>query len=378
MSARVESASAPRILFVKLCCIGDVLFMTPTVRAVRKRFPRAHVAFLVGSWTREVAEAIPQVDEVLVMDPPGHLPARRWPQILRTFRVLRRRRFQMAIIGHRTPWAGFMAKAAGIPRRVGFDDGGRGWNLTDRVPFDPHLHEIRRYLRLLEPLGAEPQGVETEVSVDPEAMARVDGWLRAWKIPEGSFLVGIQAGGGVNPGLTMPTKRWPGYGDLIRRLVSELDARVVLVGGASDRSLAEQLLASAPPGVVSAVGRTTWRDLAALLRRCHLVIGNDSGPLHLAAAVGTPTLGIFGPSDPRLVAPLGEMHRYAWHPPSCAPCYNPRSVMERRTFPCPTGVTCMTALSVETVWSLVLEQYARLRRMPGRRCSAGGPQGGTA
>ena len=351
------------ILVIKLCCIGDVVFLTPVLRSIRERFPGAHLTYLASSWIKDLIDRIPQVDETITFDAP-FWKGRWWEKSLSTLRLLaelRRRKFDMAVIGHRNATFSFVAYLAGIPLRVGFASGGRFYFLTHPVDFNPERHEIKRYADLAAAVGISTDNLNTQISPVDELGESVSGLFTNLGIRGGDLVVGIIAGGGSNPGSRMPIKRWDmaSYASLCRRILLSDSTKILLLGGKEDWSLNEELAASIPSSrgrVHNVAGTVSLRDLPSLLHHCQIVLGGDSGPTHIAAAVGTQTIFLFGPSDPRLVAPMGANVRYIWKQVHCSPCYTPLTVMERKyfkgnTFVCWTGThECMTMLTVDEVF----------------------------
>jgi lipopolysaccharide heptosyltransferase II len=353
----VGGRNMKRILIIKLCCVGDILFTTPAVRALRRGFPRARLSYLVGSWSKEVVEDNPHLDQIIVYDAPGHSPSR-WKalsQSLTCVRQLRGQNFDLAVIFHRTPLSALLAMLAGIPGRAGFDCAGAGGLLTQKTVFDAQKHEVDRYLSLVISLGVEPAGLFTEMQLNPREQGYASHLLRTNDVGEDDLLIGILVGGGKNPGTSMPTKRWPPakFARLADSLTREYEAKVVLVGGPGDEDAVNQVASEMESPAINLVGKTTFKQLAAVLKRCRLFVGGDSGPLHIAAAVGTPTVGIFGPSDPRLVAPRGGNHLAVWRNVPCSPCYRPDTVRSRNDFTkCSQGtLQCMNEICVEEVLS---------------------------
>ncbi len=360
------SRTPRKILFVKLCCIGDIIFTTPALHALRGAFPSAHITYLAASWVQDILHQIDAVDEVMLFDAPlwEGRPLRKLAATVGLIRRLRAERFDLILIGHRSPLFPLIGLLASIPDRIGF--GGRGNSLlTQAVTFRAEEYEARRYLDLLVPLGISGEDDRPRMTV-PEALAGgVNAWLSEARVGADAMIVAIHAGGGENPGTTMTIKRWDRrrYGALCSRILSETSAILLLLGGAGDRALNEEIAGMVEDGggrVRNAAGELPLRSLPALLRRCSLVIGGDTGPVHLAAAVGTPTLFLFGPSDPRLVSPPQRNVRYIWKQVSCSPCYTPETVIRRqhfegRNFVCHTGThECLETIEVKEVADLAM------------------------
>jgi len=347
-----------RILFIKLCCTGDVLFSTPTIRAFRKSFPNAHIAYLVGNWAKDVVLGNPHVDEVIIFDAPylRENPIKRMYLTARCIQQLYRKKFDTAVVFHRTAFAGLFTYLSRIEHRIGFDYGRRGFAYTTKVFYDDKAHEVDRYLSLAQAVGVEPAGINTEMEPTPGAHAYAEELLSGAGVSKNDLLVAIQPGGGHNPGAEMPIKQWgwQNFARLADELADKYNAKVIIIGGKTDFSLVEQILSATKSQPINFVGKTTFLQLSALQQRCRLFIGGDSGPLHIAAAVGIPTIGLFGPSDPSLVAPRGDKHTYIWKRPDCSPCYTPESVMKNDFERCATGkLECMKSISINDIMKAV-------------------------
>jgi heptosyltransferase-2 len=355
----MKDAKTKRILIIKLISVGDVLFTTPAVRTLRLGFPKSHLTYLVGSWSRDVIEDNPNLDEIIVYDAPRHSQdrGRAWLNTLSCLRQLRRKKFDLAVIFHRTSFAGLLALLAGIPNRVGFDYQGQGRFLTKKVAYEVGKHEVDRYLDVVRSLGISPAGLWTEMQIESREQDYALELLYANGLKPDERMVVVLPGGGKNPGTFMPTKRWPAdrFARLIDEMVRRFQVKALLVGGPGDEEAVSTVVSQIKSQAVNLVGKTTFKQLAAVLQRCRLFIGGDSGPLHIAAAVGTPTVGIFGPSDPRLVAPRGEKHLAVWKKVSCSPCYWPDTVAAGHDFSeCKEGSReCMSAIQVEDVLAAV-------------------------
>jgi heptosyltransferase II len=357
-----ENKTIKKILIIKLCCVGDILFTTPAIRALRQGFPKAHLAYLVGSWSREIIEDNPHLDEIIIYDVPAHSSCR-WRAFTRTLdclRELRKKKFDLAIIFHRTSFSSLFALLGGIPQRIGFDYAGRGRFLTHKVAFDGSKHEVDRHLDVVISLGLESAGQATEMKVMSKEENYASSLLWANGVRAEDRVIGILAGGGKNPGVFMPTKRWhpTKFAQLADTMIKEYKAKIIFVGGPGDEEVVRKVVSGMKNESVDLVGKTTFKQLAAVLKRCQLFIGGDSGPLHIAAAVGTPTIGIFGPLDPRLVAPRGENHIAICKNISCSPCYRPDTGLTIHDFSnCPKGtLECMEKITTEDVLAAVHQQ----------------------
>jgi lipopolysaccharide heptosyltransferase II len=353
---RLVAANTQRILVIKLCCIGDVLFTTPLLRALHANFPRAHVAYMVCPWCRDLVRVNPYVQQVLDFD--AYTPAS-WPRKLgrawQALQDIRRGHYDAAIVLHRSGLATLLPFLAGVPIRIGWDWQGQGFSLTHPVPYRGEAHEVDRALDCLRPLGAGTEGEALEIPTTPEARQFAEDFLQTQGAgAKPGPLVAIFAGGGVNPGTVMNTKRWKpmGFLEVCRELVRAYGARLIFVGMQNDAEVGDVILADTElhKTVIRAEGKTDLLQLAALLEMCDLFVGGDSGPLHLAAAVDTPTVSVYGPTDPKRLAPRGPWHRVVVHPTPCAPCYTPDTVHQEDVTVCRRGnPICMLEVSAEDV-----------------------------
>ncbi|MCK5241783.1 glycosyltransferase family 9 protein, partial [bacterium] len=359
----IVTANIQRILVVKLCCIGDILFTTPLLRALQEAFPRAKITYMVCSWCRELAAADPRVQDVIEFNAYDKVT---WLEKLRrTRRVIQEikaRNIDLALVLHRTPLAGILAAMAGVPVRIGFNWQGGGFAHTHPVPFRETKHEIDRHLDCLEPLDIHTKDIAPKLQPPPTASAAATAFLNQQGYPEGKAapLIAVFPAGGVNPGTRMVTKRWSvqGFQAVCGKLVKNYGARILLIGNQDDVAVGDELVAkqSWSEAVIRSEGKTSLLLLAALLQKCVLFVGGDSGPLHIADAVGIPTVSIFGPTDPALLAPRGEQHRTIHKSLPCAPCYNPVTVKRKNVTVCQEKhLICMETISSTEVMQAVDE-----------------------
>jgi heptosyltransferase-2 len=281
-----------RIVFIRTDRLGETLLNLPAVAALAAALPDASVSLLVHPELAPLLRAIPGLGGVLTAPTAdGAWWARAW----RLGRSLSRHRFDCAIVSNPKKELHAAVWLAGIPVRVGY---GRKWGclLTRRLDDRKALgerHEVEYNLDLIRALGLPAQALPWRFPPFSGEQAEV------FRLPE---LRGLQPSEpliAVHPFSSNPLKRWPAerYRELIRRLALRVDARVVVVGGAEERELASAVLPPETPAV-NLVGRLTLRQLAALFQRARLLVSNDSGPVHLAAAVGTRTVVLFGSTHP--------------------------------------------------------------------------------
>jgi heptosyltransferase I len=303
-----------RVLLIRLGAVGDVLRTLPALHLIRSTFPAVHVAWLVEELSRDLLSGHPEIDEVIPF-PRRELGrvARRprdFTRVLAAFiRDLRRRRFSVALDFQGTLKSAFLARLSGAPRRVGFAPGHcrEASFLFTNEWVRPHgrtLNRVERNLLIAEAVGARGDAIEIVLPERPEEGRAAAEILRAVNPRGGSLVV-------LSPGSSRRQryKRWPAghFSRLAARLGSSAEIVPLVAWGPGEEALASEVV-SASGGRVLKAPPTSLRLLAAVLRRSDLFIGADSGPMHLAWAVGCPVLALFGPTDPRLNAPLGGNH----------------------------------------------------------------------
>jgi ADP-heptose:LPS heptosyltransferase len=337
-----------RILLVRLRLIGDVVFTTPLVRAVRRRYPDAHITYLVEPLAAPVVQPSPHLDEVLII--PRRSGLKRWGDDLAWARRLRARRFDIAIDLHGGPRAAFLTWATGAPMRVGYRMAGHSWMYTHRVDRADDLlprHSVLKQWDLLAPFGvgaASPERDAVEMPLNPDAAARIDGILRQAGIGAAHPLVVIHVSAG------NPFRRWPhqAFAEAIADLARRDPARRFMVtSGPSDAGAARTIVDMARAGLGAAAGAAVSHrqfevaELRALAARAAVYIGGDSGPLHIAATTRTPIVALFGPTLPERSMPWRDPRWFAEAvdagPLPCRPCHQRHC--EPGDFRCLTGIS---------------------------------------
>ncbi len=352
-----EPAESPRtILLVQLDHLGDAILSTVMLPVLRNRYPEASIEVLAGASSAELFEAMPEIDRVYVSRVNRFARGGRFGWILATLWWgwrLRRRKVDLAIdVRGEFPHA-VILWLSGARRRLGWDCGGGGFLLTGSPRFVPDRPEVESRLALLAELEIRPADADGAVRpafCPPDEARRVVArrLAESWRhgSSDGPRIV-LHVGAGI-PAKQWPVERWR---ELVGRVIVQLGAQVVLVGGPDDRKTARAILGARPwPGVANWTGRLRLVELAALVEQADLVVGADSGPAHLAAAVGTPVVVLFsGTNSPRQWQPYGRYVSVLRHTVACSPCHRRR---------CPLrGHPCMTGLAPRQVVQAVEELY---------------------
>lgn len=345
-----------RILLFQTAFPGDVVLTIPLAEALRRASPRAHIAALTIPAAAELLANHPAISEIIRYDKRGSQRGLSGASALA--QLLREKHFDAALIPHRSLRSAAICARAGIPMRVGFTTSAGRLLLTHRVPYEGTSHEVQRNLSLALPLGVRHEGACLPSLYPSMAdVEAVDALLKGWR--------GVRGASGewvaLAPGSIWNTKRWPQerFADVARRLTT-VGIAVVLVGGRADEELCRQIALSAPSDrVLNAAGRLSLLQSAELIRRCTMLISNDSAPAHLAMAVRVPVIVIFGATVPRFgFAPLGRADRVIeTNGLVCRPC----GIHGGTT--CPVGTfDCMLSIDADRVTSEVLALRHNLRK----------------
>ena len=330
-----------RILVVNVNWVGDVLFSTPFLQALRENFPECFIACLVVPRCLEVLEGNPHLDEVLIYDEKG--THRSVFGKIRLIRLLREKRFDQAYLLHRSFTRRFLTVLAGIPERIGYAIKLGGAFLTKKIsPSAAPVHKVDYFLGLL-PEGSRLQSRNYTLTVKEEDRNYVTALLEKKGIrKEEPFTAFCPAG-------NWDQKRWPAerFAALGNRLIEQGHRKIVITGESRDIPLGEKIASFMKEKPVLVCGETSLKQLAELLRRAALVISNDTGAMHVAQSQGAKVVAIFGPTDPKLTGPSGSHPKIILRKEvGCnddPPCYYVN---------CPDTI-CMKAIQVEDVLNAI-------------------------
>jgi lipopolysaccharide heptosyltransferase I len=309
-------APPERILIIKPSAIGDVVHALPVLALLRRRWPQAHISWLLTPGCAGLLERHPMLDEVILFDR-GYY-GRGWRDPVSALRLLgfttrlRRRQFDLVIDLQGLFRSGYLAWQTRAPLRIGFRNARELSPLfyTHRVAIDtPEQHAVERYLKIVAALGCATDRVEFPFALDDDDRSDV-----AAMLPQGRPYAVLL------PGTNWMTKRWPveRFAALVTPLRERFGLETVVAGGASDQALGQQI------GGINLAGKTSLRQLVALLERAAVVIANDSGPMHIAAALGRPLVTLYGPTNPIRTGPFGRPESVLRLDMPCSPCYSRR------------------------------------------------------
>lgn len=338
--------------------VGDAIMAIPALRAVRDRFPEAEIAILARPYVADIYQDQGLANELVHYDFRGVHAGFRGRERLAT--ELRERKFSTALLLQNAFDAAWLAWRAKIPQRIGYARDGRGILLTDRIrtPKTGEIpaHEQFYYLELLRRAGwldALPSETKIVLQVtESRRKAAAETLLRAGARP-GRRFVAIGAGASYGSAKCWMPER---FAEVASRLQIDSDVDVILFGTAAETQVSAAIAAAMRCRPIDLTGTTAIVDLPALLSQCHLFIGNDSGAMHVAAAVGLPVVAIFGPTDPDGTAPATRRCTVVQEKPYCSPCFLRR---------CPTDHRCMTRIAPETVTAAAHSWLASAEVHPG-------------
>jgi heptosyltransferase-2 len=327
-----------RILVRSTNWIGDAVMTTPALRAVRETFPDAHIVVVANPLVAQLFVYHPDCNEVMVFDKKGE-HAGIWG-FLRFVARLRREKFDCAILFQNAVEAAIMAFLAGIPRRAGYATDGRRVLLTHPVAVGDEertLHHTDYYLHMLAQCGVTTTSKLQRLALQDEEVQ----WA-AQHMPRGRFAV-------INPGAAYGSaKRWipERFAAVADELVVRYGLSIVLSGGPAEIEVGRDIAKAMRQPQLNFIGQTDVRQMMALLAASSLMITNDSGPMHVAAAFGVPMVAIFGPTDHTTTAPWGTRAQIVRHAVECSPC------LLRQ---CPIDHRCMQRVTVDDVLAAAAE-----------------------
>ncbi|MFH1503827.1 MAG: lipopolysaccharide heptosyltransferase II [Candidatus Omnitrophota bacterium] len=327
-----------KILVVEVNWLGDALLTTPVFKALKKQYPSSYLGVMAVERVREVFEDNPYIDEVIVFDEKGREKTIR--EKIKFIKFLKKKRFDTVFLIHRSFTRALICFLAGIKNRIGYsrfknffilnqriypirsnslrvDAAPTGWASNGVNESSNLIHRQDRYIYLFEKVGVKIEDKQGQFFVSAQAQKKADFWLEPIR-KKHSLLVGI------NPSANWGLKRWPKeyFVELCRRLIKELNCAVIFIGAKKEKAYIEEILQNIGYQAYNFCGRTSLKELAALIKGSNLFISNDSGPAHLSASLGIKTLVIFGPTSEQVTSPKGKYVKVIKKDVGCQiPCY---------------------------------------------------------
>jgi heptosyltransferase I len=348
------------ILIVKLSAIGDVIHTLPALNAIRKHYPDASITWLVEEDAAPLVQGHKALDRVLISKRKRWLKALRSLSFLNTvqeicgfIKALRDTRYDMVFDFQALLKSGILIALARGRRKIGFGKGLEHMEhsyifLNERVPaVDMEIHALLRGMMLLNAVGIPTNEVEYELPMSDHDRKKIDELMKQHGIN------GVKSFIAINPVAKWETKLWPNekFARLADTMIDEYDAEIIFTGGPEDRSIIQDIMSAMKGRAFNLAGHTTLKMLAALYEKAVLVISTDTGPMHLAAAVGTPVVAIFGPTAPWRTGPYGSGHKVVRVDQECSPCFKRK---------CDT-IQCMHQISINRVMDAVVPFVEKMR-----------------
>ncbi|ETR69949.1 MAG: heptosyltransferase II [Candidatus Magnetoglobus multicellularis str. Araruama] len=312
------SKSIRRIIIRSTNWIGDAIMTTPAVRAIRKQFPHAHITLLAKPWVVPVFEHSPHVDDIMIYDEKTCHKGLKGK--INLIGDIRSHRFDTAILLQNAIEAAILAFCSGINRRVGFNTDARGMLLTHSVPISKTIksfHQTRYYVSMLESAGIQNAGLELELFIGHSDRLAAYHFLKRLNPSKDIQWIGM------NPSATYGTaKQWfpKRFAQLADRIAKEHHAGILIFGGPKDKPLGEKVCEMMHAKAINLAGKTTLGMAMALIQQCQVFVTNDSGLMHIACALKTPLIAIFGSTNPITTGPIGENTHVVQVKVSCSPC----------------------------------------------------------
>lgn len=334
-----------RILIRSTNWIGDAIMTTPAVRTIRRNFPDADITLLALPWVADVFAACPHIDHIFIYDKNGRHQGLKGK--LRLAADLRKQGFDLTILLQNAFEAALITTLARIPIRAGYTTDGRGFLLSHGVRKHPDIgkkHQVHYYQEMLRGLGLQPGPDSLELFLEPSAIQEAGVLLE--KALQGRDVPII----GLNPGAAYgPAKRWPvqKYGKLGRQLAAATDGLILIFGTEADQEAAAEISEAAGEQVLDLTGKTSLALALALIDRCHTFVTNDSGLMHVAAALRTPLVAIFGSTDHIATGPYSDKATIIRKPLDCSPCMKTHCPKEH--------FQCMEQITVDEVAEAALK-----------------------
>ena len=332
----------PKILVRATNWVGDAVMSLPALRAIRERFPAAEISILAKPWVADLYRRESFCDRLIPYPAPGL--ASKW----RTARKLRASKFDCAILLQNAFEAAAIACVAGIPERIGYARDGRSALLTKAIavprPGEIPLHQRFYYLELLRRAGIIDQLPSSDlIRLEGAPEARVTGIARFRELTLGDCVIGVSPGAAYGS-----AKQWlpERFADAANRVASELGAAVAIFGSKDERELCEAVAAAIHPQVKNFAGETTLAEFIDLAAACRVYLTNDSGAMHIASALGVPTVAVFGATDDVATGPTGPLARVIREKVECSPC------LLRE---CPIDHRCMSRVNAARVAEAALD-----------------------
>jgi len=327
-----------KILLIRFGSLGDVVLTLPVLDAVRKSFPKAYIAMLVGDKSADVVSADPRLDEVIVFR--RNLKGKEGlAETRRVTGLLKERNFDVSIDLQRKFRSSFMAYQGKIKTRIGYHQPG-AFLCNIRIPDKVNKHAVDRNLDLVKPLNIEGADREPKMFISDEDRDYAFGIFESQGLSSGDSVLGIFPGAGWRPRCWLPERF-----AVVADLAIQHGSKVVIFGGPDEGDIVDNVAQNMKNKPVLMKEKVTLRQLVGMIERCDVLLSNDTGPMHISVAIGTKTVALFGPGNHIKFQPIGEKHAIVRKNVSCSPC-------KQFTDKCKDNI-CMKLITIDEVWEAV-------------------------
>ena len=344
-----------RILVIKYSAIGDLIMSTPAFRSLKKAYPNAKISLLIGKWSLPIIENNPNIDEFIVVDD-DIFAKKKIAGLLGLILKLRKNKYDLVISFHRSLAMSLFSRLVGGRNTLGFDRNGEGRFYSIKTLYDKvnGLHESEKFLELIKEVGGSDEELKFDFYYKDSEEKRVLEIMKENKLVGNGAVVAFLPGGGVNPSMSFEQKRWPienwtKLGDLLKE---NMNAKIVTLGSKSEAKICQEAInsMSSKEGVNDFCGKISLREASIMLNYVDILITPDSSLMHVASALNTKTIALFGPTDPKNYAPPNI--KVIKSSRSCSPCY----IREGKLPKC-KEYSCMKEITPEEVYKQIKEVY---------------------
>ncbi len=338
---KIDKTGIRRILIRSTNWVGDAVMTLPAIKAVKQNFPESSITVLAKPWVVPLFKDNPDVDKIIQYKK-GKGFITDLAEMARVIGVIRKQEFDLAILFQNAFEAAFLTYFGGVRYRLGYNTDGRGILLSHRIIRNEEVlkvHQVEYYLSLLGAMGLEAANADPSIYIAGEDMEKAGDLLHAKGVESRDFLVGLSPGAIYGEAKRWPPDRFARIGDWA---AEKWHARVLVMGSPKERDICESVCGFMTNRSYNFCGRTSLSEAMGLIKHCGFFVTNDSGLMHVAAALGVPTVAVFGSTDPVATGPRGPNTRVVKHDIECAPCLKPE---------CPTDYRCMLSIQPEEVWS---------------------------
>ncbi len=340
MTKPLDKSNANNILIRATNWVGDAVMTLPALEAVRENFPSASITVLARPWVATVFENHPAVTHVLVYNKHENLK-KNISEFFHVAGAIREKRYDLAILFQNAFEAALLTYMGGVKQRLGFDSDGRGFLLTHAIKRSPEIfavHQVEYYLSILKAAGLTAESRNPVLYLSEKDMDKAEHLLQSEGIAKNDFILGISPGA-----IFGNAKRWPfeRFAEISDRASERWGAKVIILGSGKEKDIGKNISVIMRNKAVDFCGTTSLGEAMGLVAKCGLFVTNDSGLMHVSAALGVPTLAIFGSTDHVATGPRGSKTRIIRHDIDCSPCLKPE---------CPTDFKCMLSIEPEEVW----------------------------